>query len=41
MDEVTHGALRQRARSYAIAYLKNSPAKEATRKMYMAVLGGR
>jgi len=41
MDEATHGALRQRARSYAIAYLKNSPAKDATRKMYMAVLGGR
>lgn len=41
MDVATHGALRQRARSYAIAYLKNSPAKDATRKMYMAVLGGR
>jgi glycosyltransferase involved in cell wall biosynthesis len=38
LDESTHSAWRERARSYAQTYISTSPAKVATREMYSALL---
>lgn len=41
LDEAAHSAWRMRARKYALEYIKTSPAKAATRDMYMTILDGR